>query len=164
MALVHWQALSEIERMRHQFDRMFGELAGFETSPQLNLQPAIELSNGDDSFTLKVELPGMKREDLDISLTHDIAVIRGERRYENIHHSNSEYLSEFGYGRFERTVRLPEPIQNDQAQANYENGILTLNLPKAEESRSRVFKVNLEPTNRGIEAASSEATDSSSNS
>ncbi len=154
MALVHWQALSEIERMRHQFDRLFGELTDFDTSPNSHLKPAVELSNHEDNFILKVEIPGVKREDLDISSTRDVVVVRGERRYENSQESNNRYVSEFSYGQFERAIRLPEPIQNDQVQASYKDGILILNLPKAEEAKNRVFKVNLETTNARIEPTS----------
>lgn len=163
MALVHWQALSEMERMRHQFDRMFGELAGFGNSSQPQTEPAIEILNGEDNLTLKVEVPGIKAEDLDIGVSSDGVVIRGERRYENADQGNHWHHSDFSYGRFERSIRLPQPVQNDGVQADYKDGILTLTLPKLEDGRNRVFKVNLDPIDRDLKAATSNATHSFNN-
>jgi len=154
MALVSWQALSEIERMRHQFDRMFGELAGFDNPPEPQGKPAIELLNSEDNLTLRAELPGINPEDLDIGVSSDGVVIKGERRYENASQGNNWSRSEFSYGRFERSIRFPEPVQNDHVQADYKDGILTLTLPKLEEGRNRVFKVNLETTNTRRESTS----------
>lgn len=164
MALVSWQALTEIERMRHQFDRMFGDLAGFDSSPETRVKPVIELSSSEDNLTLRAEIPGINPENLDIGVSSDGVVIKGERRYENADQENDWYHSEFSYGRFERSIRFPEPVQNDKAQADYQNGILTLTLPKLEDGRNRVFKVNLDPAKRGLEAATGNATTSPNNS
>lgn len=164
MALVSWQALTEIERMRHQFDRMFGDLAGFDSPLEARGKPAIELSNSEDNLTLRAEIPGINPEDLDIGVSSDGVIIKGERRYENAGQENDWYHSEFSYGRFERSIRFPEPVQNDRVQADYQNGILTLTLPKLEDGSNRVFKVNLDPANRGLKATASNATNSPNNS
>lgn len=138
MAIVRWNPYREID-VRHQLDRLFNEMAASTTST--TWKPAIELHNAEDHFVLKVKLPGLEAKDIEIEATRDSVMLKGEIRQ---HEENQgRRYSEFYYGTFQRTVKLPIAIQNDKVQADFHNGILTLTLPKVEEAVNRVVKVDL---------------------
>lgn len=143
MAIIRWSPFSEVETLRRQFDRMFDDFAGLTTTENTIWKPAVELKDNGDNLLLKAELPGVEAKDLDISVLRDAVVISGEHRYENKTENKGFFHSEFRYGKFERVVGLPVAVQNDKVTADFTNGILTLTLPKVEEARNRVFKVNL---------------------
>lgn len=143
MAIIRWSPFSEVETLRRQLDRMFDDFAGLTTTENTIWKPAVELQDNGDNLTLKAELPGVEAKDLDISVLRDAVVIRGEHRYENKTENKGFFRSEFRYGKFERVVGLPVAVQNVKVAADFTNGILTLTLPKIEEAKNRVFKVNL---------------------
>jgi HSP20 family protein len=144
MALIRFSPWTDIEALRHQMDEIFDEFTGLKTyKDAVNWQPAIELVNKDEALILKASLPGLEAKDLDISVTREAVQLSGEHRYEKEEKEKGYYHSEFRYGKFERTINLPVPIQNDKVVAEFKNGILTLTLPKVEEVVNRVVKVNL---------------------
>jgi len=143
MAIIRWSPFSEVETLRRQLDKMFDDLAGVTPTESAIWKPAVELQDNGDNLTLKAEIPGVEAKDLDISILRDAVVIRGEHHYENKTENKGFFRSEFRYGKFERVVGLPVAVQNDKVEANFANGILTLTLPKVEEAKNRVFKVNL---------------------
>lgn len=143
MAIIRWNPIAEMEVMRRQMDRLFDEMVSFEKVPTLAWKPAIELLDGEDALTLKVALPGVEAKDVDISVNRESVTLKGERHYNQESQDNGYYHSEFRYGSFERSIRLPIAIENDQVQADYTNGILTLTLPKVREAVNKTVKVNL---------------------
>ncbi len=161
MALIRWQPFHEMESLRRQMDQLFDEFAGMsrETSSTA-WAPAIELKDENDHLVLRAEIPGVEGKDLDIQVAREAVSISGEHRYEKKTEEKGFYRSEFRYGNFQRTVPLPVPVENDKVQADFKNGILTLTLPKAEEVRRKVFKVNL-GNGQGAIPASESATENS---
>ncbi len=145
MALIRWQPFQEMETLRRQMDQMFDELAGFQRGESANLtwKPAVELEDAGERLILRAEIPGVEAKDLDIDVSRDAVAIRGENRYEKKIEEKGFFRSEFRYGKFERVIPLPVEIENEQVQAEFKNGILTLNLPKVEAARHRVVKVNV---------------------
>lgn len=145
MALVRWQPFQEMENIRRQMDRMFDELASFNRDFTTTWwTPAIELEDTDDNLILRAEIPGIEGKDLDIQVSKEAVSIAGETRHESKTEDRGYFRSEFRYGKFQRTIPLPVPIKNDQVKAEFKNGILTLTLPKVEEAKNRVVKINLE--------------------
>ena len=143
MRLVRWQPFYEMETLRRQMDQIFDELAQTNRESSTNWTPAVELQDQENSLLLRVEIPGVEGKDLDIQVTREAVSISGEHRYEKQSEEKGFYHSEFRYGKFQRTVQLPVPIQNDKVEAEFKNGILTLTLPKAEELQKKVVKVNV---------------------
>lgn len=138
MTLIRWQPVSEMETLRRQMDRIFGEMRNVNTETQATWQPAIELQDTEESIILRSLLPGIEAKDLDIRVTTEAVAISGE------HRQTQNYLrSEFRYGKFQRVVALPVAVQNDRVSAEFNNGILTLTLPKVVDPRRKVVKVNL---------------------
>ena len=105
--------------------------------------PAVEIKDNETSVDLKVELPGLAPEDIDIQVSADAVSITGERKTETKTESDGMTRSEFHYGRFQRVVPLPAPIQNNAVEADYQGGILKLHMPKDEDEQRKVVKVPL---------------------
>jgi len=141
MALVRWNPATELDAFRRQMDRLFDEMTGDRAlTPQWGQLP-IELNDAGDNLELKAQVPGIHPDDLDVTVNRDSVTISGEYRHED--KGNNSYGSEFQYGKFSRTISLPVGIQQDNVQADYSNGILTLHLPKIEQARNQQVKINL---------------------
>jgi len=148
MALVRYNPWQEMDALQRSFNRLFDDMLVPDNSDSGNLSkvPAAELSETDDAVNLKLEVPGMNAKDLDIQVTENAVSIRGERKEESTSEENGTKRSEFRYGKFERVIPLPARIQNTDVKADYKDGILNLHLPKAQEEKNKVVKVNLEQT------------------
>jgi HSP20 family protein len=144
MALIRWQPFQEMETLRPQMDKMFDEIAGLNREMTTKTwSPAVELEDTNDNLILRAEVPGLEGKDLDIQVAREAVSIAGETRYENKSEERGYLRSEFRYGKFQRTIPLPTAIKNDQVQAEFKNGILILTMPKAEEAKKKVVKINL---------------------
>lgn len=142
MTLIRWQPFQEMETLRRQMDQMFDEMVGVNREAQINWKPAIELKDTEENVILRAEIPGIEGKDLDIRVTREAVAISGEHRYEK-KAERGYFRTEFRYGKFQRVIALPAAVQNDQVQAEFKDGILTLTLPKVTEARRKVVKVNL---------------------
>ncbi len=98
----------------------------------------------DDAIYLKLELPGLEAKDLDIQVTQDAVHISGERKSETKTQDKGITKSEFYYGKFQRVIPLSARVENTNVTADYKDGILNLTLPKSEQEKNKVVKVNLE--------------------
>jgi HSP20 family protein len=143
MAIVRFSPFHEFETLRHQMDRLFEDLASSNYRAETNWQPAIEMMDRDDKIVIKASLPGVEPKDIDVSVSRDTVKLSGERSQENTTENKGFYRSEFSYGKFERTVKLPVAIKNDSVKAEFNNGVLTLELPKVEIPQNKVIKINL---------------------
>ncbi len=155
MALVRYNPWREMDALQRQLNRLLDEDAMFETVREaltpnnwdsfsnLSKIPAAELTESDDALQLKLEVPGINPQDLDIQVMADRVAISGERKSETNTEEHGKTRSEFRYGKFQRVIPLPARIQNTKVTADYNNGILNLTLPKAEAEKNKVVKVNL---------------------
>ncbi|MBP0027681.1 Hsp20/alpha crystallin family protein [Roseofilum reptotaenium CS-1145] len=144
MPLVRWEPFREIDTLQRQMNRLFDDLVPKEVlSNQGNFLPAAELHETPEAFEIKLEVPGMKPDDLDIQVTAEAVSISGERRSERTTEEKGVTRSEFRYGQFQRVVPLPNRIQNNNVEAEYKDGILHLTLPKVEEEQHKVVKVKV---------------------
>jgi len=132
---------NEIEQL---FDHAFGQLFESPTRPQLTggWVPAVDLYEGKDSFTVKCELPGLKKDDIGISLHDGFLTISGERKREEKVQEGEVYRTERYEGRFSRSLALPSKVDAEKINASYKDGVLTVTLPKAEEAKPKQVKVN----------------------
>lgn len=150
MLVRYWQPFREVEAMRRQFDHLFNELNS-SGEEQSTWTPAVELKDADEHLTLRVQLPGIDAKDLDIQVSKEGVSISGEQRQESKTEKNGVIRSEFRYGKFQRVIPLPVAVQNDQVQAEYKDGVLSLTLPKVAAARNQVVKINLAPDAPAIE-------------
>ncbi len=105
--------------------------------------PAVDFYQDKDSVVLRAELPGLRREDIHVSLHEDVLTLTGERREEKNADARGSLRSERFFGRFERRFTLPVRADAGRVSATYEDGILTVTLPKAEEAKPRQIEVNV---------------------
>lgn len=139
MTLLRRNPANELDLFRRQMDRLFDEMAGDREFDLSVWNPAIELNDAGENLELKAQIPGMNQDDLDVTVNRDSVTISGEYRHED--EVKNSYGSEFHYGKFSRTIGLPVGIQQDKAEADYRDGILTLRLPKVEEAATRQVKI-----------------------
>jgi HSP20 family protein len=145
MTLVRWQPFQEIDTLQRQMNRLFDELMPItrEGRNGITFVPSAEMEETPDAIHLKLEIPGMNAKDLNIEVSAEAVSISGERKSETRSEEKGVTRTEFRYGKFQRVIPLSVRIQNDKVEAEYKDGILNLTLPKAEEEKSKVVKVNL---------------------
>jgi len=145
-SMENWPSVGRLFDLRDELDRLFDvPLSEFSRSSSLlsGWTPAIDVYEDKDGYTVKAELPGMKREEIQVSLHDGTLSISGERKSETKHEENEMYRSERFFGRFQRTVSLPSAVTTDKVKANYKDGILTITLPKAEEAKPKQIDVSV---------------------
>jgi len=104
--------------------------------------PAIEVLDKEDKFVMRAEIPGMKQEDINVSVVGDTLTIRGEKKAEAEVKEENYYCCERSYGRFFRSIALPSTIDAKKIEASYEDGVLEVSLPKAAEVKSKKIAVS----------------------
>ena len=145
MALVRWNPNRELDSLQQEMNRLF-EGAFTLSSHQKGapgFTPAAEITEHDDAYHLRLEIPGISKDDLDIQATAETVAISGERHSSTQGAADGVTRSEFRYGSFSRALSLPGRIDHQNVVADYSDGILSLTLPKAEEERNKVVKVNV---------------------
>lgn len=146
MALVRYNPWHEMNSLQRQLNHLFDDALtpdNWGDFGNLSKIPAAELTETDEAVHLKLEVPGMEAKDLDVQVMVDRVAISGERKSETKTEEDGRTRSEFRYGKFSRVIPLPVRIQNTNVTADYKDGILNLTLPKSEEEKNKVVKVNL---------------------
>ena len=139
----------DMERMFHDFwRRPFLSLWDHERSwpgRMLSLQmPAVDVYEEKDEVVVKAELPGLSKEDLDVSLTESTLTLKGEKKKEEEVKEKNFYRSERSSGSFVRTIDLPSEVKTDQTKASFKNGVLEIRLPKTEDAKRKVTNVKID--------------------
>ncbi|MBF2045982.1 MAG: Hsp20/alpha crystallin family protein [Leptolyngbya sp. IPPAS B-1204] len=145
MALIRWQPFQEIDALQREMNRLFDDVLAPSGRREngMAFMPAAELKETEDAIHLRLEVPGLEAKDLNVEVTADSVSISGERQSETKTEEKGVFRSEFRYGKFQRVIPLPVQIDNQNVQAEYKDGILKLTLPKMEDERRKVVKVNL---------------------
>jgi HSP20 family protein len=152
--LTRWDPFREMISLRREMDRLFDTaLSG---SQQAGWQPAswdlaLDVVESEDEYVVKASLPGINPDDLEITFTNNTLTIKGEVREDQDFEQAQYHVRERRSGMFARSISLPSGIESDQISANYENGILKLHLPKAEEVKPRRIQIQAGQSNRMIE-------------
>ncbi len=143
MALIRWEPFSEMNELQKEMNSLFDSLAPRNNELMAGFVPAAEMEETAEEIHLKLEIPGMDAKDIDLQVTANAISISGERKSEVKTEAKGMTKSEFRYGSFNRVIPLPVRIQNTNVTAKYQDGILHLTLPKAEEEKNKVVKVNI---------------------
>jgi HSP20 family protein len=142
--LASWPTFGRLFSLRDELDRLFeAPLEGLARTTQFlgGWNPAVDLYEDKDSITVKAELPGMKREEIEVSLHDGALTISGERKGEEKVENAEVCRTERFVGKFHRTLTLPSTVNADHISAQYKDGVLTVTLPKAEEAKPRQIQV-----------------------
>src|SRR5262249_52104112 len=141
-----WQPFRQVSELQADMNRLFDTVFGAPTNVSTGRMwaPLCDVSETKDDLVLSFELPGVNEKDINVSITGDVLSVKGERRMQEPATGNDSYHRlERAYGKFERTVELPMPVQADKIKATYREGLLTVKLPKAEEVKAREIKIDV---------------------
>ena len=143
--LTRWEPMREMISLRDAMDRLFSDAftrpwssAGGQTR---SILPPIDMWQDDNSVFLRAALPGLKADDVQISVAGDMLTLRGEYHQKDEHDDERYQMRENIYGSFERSLLLPALVVADMAKAEFEDGILTITLPKSEETKPKTITV-----------------------
>jgi len=144
MAIERWDPFREAVSLRDAMNSLFQE--SFIRPGSLQARDGatpllLDISETEDEYVVEASLPGIKPEDVQITVHGDTLTIRGETKAEEEKKGQAWHLRERRFGSFQRSVALATPVDSDKAQAHFENGVLTLRLPKAEQAKPRQIKV-----------------------
>lgn len=152
MARVKPSRISPYETMERWFEDIFRRPFPFlEPSwwPRLRVTemeeftPSLDIFEENNDVVVKAELPGIKKEDIDVNVTDNTLTISGEKKHEEKVEKNNYYRVERSYGSFTRSVTLPTEVQTDKVKASFKDGILEIRAPRTEESKRKEMKVKI---------------------
>ena len=154
MALVRFRPLGhatdpfrEFGDLQTEMNRMFDSFFGRPThgnGVERVWAPAVDMFETKDELTVTVELPGLNEKDINLSITGDMLTVKGERRWNSEVKQDDYYRGERWYGKFERTLPLPIPVQAEKVKATYRDGVLTVTLPKVEAIKPKEIKIDMQ--------------------
>ncbi|NOY65353.1 MAG: Hsp20/alpha crystallin family protein [Nitrospirae bacterium] len=139
----------EIERWFDEFFRRPFSLFGPSWLPRVKMpgfeeiSPSVDIFEEGDDVVVKAELPGMKKDDIEVTLSDDTITISGEKKREEKVEKKNYYRYERSFGSFTRSFRLPVDVQTDKAKATFKDGILEIRIPKTEEAKQRARKLEI---------------------
>lgn len=150
--------LSFYRQANRLFEDVFREFDGVRDAFGGIMAPSIDVTENERETRIAAELPGIKEDDVELTIDHDVLTLRAEKRSESSDGTESRHLSERAYGIFQRSLRLPEPIDPEQVRAHFDHGVLTITLPRAgqDDSRQRI-KIESGPPPEKQAARSSDA-------
>lgn len=148
MAIVRWDPFRDFLNLQNEvgrvFERTFGAGGAERVRTGLAWSPAVDAYETDTEIVVKAELPEVDAEDVDITVTDDALVIKGERKFSEEVEEDNYYRLERRYGTFQRSIPIPAAIRRDEIAAAYRNGVLEITLPKSEATKPKQIKVKVE--------------------
>ncbi len=152
MAITRWNPATDITRdldtMQKRMNRLFNDFFSGREGDGDDLilgswNPAVDVVEHDDSYVIEAELPGMNKNDIKISVTNDVLTIQGEKKVEKEDKKKNFHRTERSYGSFSRTFSLPGNVKADKVEAEFNNGVLTVKVPKSEEAKPKQIDVKV---------------------
>ena len=146
MALVRWKPFRNMYSLQDEINRMFEEFSG---RPQdaddnmMRLVPAADVMENKDNFLVTAELPGIHKEDIRVTVQNNMLTVSGEKKKETENKGDTWHRVERNYGSFSRSFELPAMVDPGKIKAEFKDGVLTIELPKAEEAKPKEIAVNV---------------------
>jgi|SRR5437899_8443145 len=163
MAITRWDPFRELSTLQNQMSRLFQEVApgrssGDEFLTTGTFVPPVDIYEDEHNITLKLEVPGISENDIDVRVQDHTLVVRGERKLENEENKENFHRIERVYGSFQRSFMLPQTVDTNNVNAEYNNGVLTIRLAKRAEAKPKQVKVTAAGTqSKTIEAGKGKA-------
>jgi HSP20 family protein len=143
--LMEWRPFREVSRLRREMDRLWDDYYGSGRRGLQPLQaefaPAVDVTETAEAIVVKAEVPGMDAKDINISVTGDVLIIKGEKKSEREEKEENYHLVERNYGSFSRSLALPAAVDLDNIEARYDQGVLTITCPKREEVKPKAIEI-----------------------
>jgi HSP20 family protein len=147
MAIMRWRPWGDLvsiqDEVNRLFDDSFGRYPARWVESGMRWSPAVDISENKDKIYVDVEIPGMKKEDIKVSLENGVLSLKGEKKQEREIKEENCHRVERQYGSFVRSFELPMPVQADNIKASYRNGVLHVELPKAEEVKPKEIPIEV---------------------
>jgi len=143
--LTRWDPFRELNVLQDRMNRLFQDFAprGEQELTAGNFVPAVDIYEDEQSITVKAELPGVDPKDVDVRVENNTLTIKGERKFEKEEKEENFHRIERRYGTFVRSFTLPNTVDTDNVKADYENGLLKIQLAKRAEAKPKQIKVNI---------------------
>ena len=139
-----WQPTDRLTTLRDEVNRLFDfSWPSRDTGLFSGWSPTLDMHDDKDNLTVQLELPGMKKEEIDIALHDGVLTVSGERKMERENKEGETFRSERYFGKFQRSVTLPVAVDSGKVKASYKDGILTIDLPKTEEAKPKHIAVSV---------------------
>jgi len=150
MAITRWRPANDLMTMWNDFDRLFNRLTrsndiegvDSELSNVSTWSPVIDITEREKDYVLSAEVPGLSKDDVSISLKDNVLTLKGEKKLEYEENKENRFYRERSFGTFQRMIRLDSDIDSEKVNADYENGVLTIILPKTKETMHKEIPVN----------------------
>jgi len=147
-ALTRWNPFREMERMQRDMDLLFTgapmRRGGMEVLTGVEWAPVVDIIEDEKEFTVKAELPEMKKEDVKVTVENGVLAISGERKTEKEEKGKKYHRIERSYGSFERSFTLPESTDPAKIRSEYKDGVLTVHLPKSGNGKPKTTEIKVE--------------------
>ncbi|HEV8537710.1 MAG TPA: Hsp20/alpha crystallin family protein [Bacteroidota bacterium] len=144
-----WHPVSDFDRefvnMQREIDRMFDRFRGgvVDDNGAPTWLPAVDVVENANHYLVKAELPGVDKKDVKITIQNDVLIVRGEKKKESEKKDENYHRVERSYGVFQRSFTLPTSVKSEAIEASYDQGVLTITLPKAEEAKPKEIEVRV---------------------
>lgn len=139
MTLLRFEPMKEFDSMNSRFQRFFEDFPSMAGSINPGFNPKINILENDKQIQLEVELPGVKKENINLTLEDNILTLKGEKKFEEKDEKTNYYRSERAFGSFKRAFTMPKDVESDNVEAKFEDGVLYIKLqkvqPKAKEQK-----------------------------
>ncbi len=148
MNLIKWDPFKELEDVSNRLNRLFGRSNSPVESEQNMLavadwSPSVDISETDDAYLIRGEVPGVKKEDVKVSVQDGMLTIQGERKMEKEEKNKKFHRVECSYGNFVRSFRMPDDADENKVKAEFKDGMLNVTLPKSAKAKSKSINVSV---------------------
>jgi HSP20 family protein len=147
MDVVRWEPFEGLNRIQSRindlFDETFGRSRAYSTAPTGVWFPPVDILESKDSYLIRAELPGMKREDFNLEVHDGSLTLSGERKFEEPANGVEYHRVERVSGKFSRSFYLPQTVKSDEIKATYRDGILEIHVPKADAAKPKQIAINV---------------------
>jgi HSP20 family protein len=160
MAIVRWEPLRELSTLQNEMNRLFNTAfdapAGGNGQNLRRWMPAMDLVETEDHFVLRADLPGLSEEDVAIEIEERVLTVSGERKAEHETTKEGYHRVERAFGKFSRSLTLPEGVDADAVTAEFHNGVLEVRIPKPEERKPRRVEIGVNGKQEALEGSAEE--------
>ena len=149
MSIMRWRPTRDLLNVRDEMNRLFDSVfSGWPERRESLLEgdwaPSVDVAETDEEIVVTAELPGVKQEEVDISIADSVLTLKGEKKEEKEVKEKNYHRIERSYGSFQRSISLPTGVEASKAKATYKDGILRVTVPKVEEAKPKQIKIDVE--------------------
>jgi HSP20 family protein len=147
MALIRWTPFRSVMSLRDEMDKLlddfYGRMAPSSETYEGDWLPAMDMKETDGEVVATIELPGLTKEDIKVSVKNDVLSVSGEKKQESTETAGNVHRVERAYGYFKRSVRLPVEVDSAKVSASYKDGLLTVTMPKVEAKKAKEIPIKV---------------------